>query len=466
MGMGCSQGTVTATAQCKPGELNKKGFYDDYVLGKKLGSGAFAQVRVVFAAGCPQDDHQATLAVKIIDMRKDKTDGGKAPKDGADNIDSRVKMDTKCEAAVWRRVTQEKVPNVVQLHEIYWDASCCYMVMEKCDMTLLNELEHAPELSEPYLASLFHEMARACAGLHRIKVIHRDIKPDNFLVNRPGRLKLGDFGLSSIYTDGQPLTEVYGTAPFMAPEMLRDGRYDERADVWSVGVVFYVLLFGQFPYFAQEKSSKAMKMAIKEGKIAPSFRPWKAAADAARPSQELEDLTRRMIARNPSDRSTAEEVLNDPFWAKSRAPGFYSKPSSFRPMLQGAVRAGAFTVPRRNKEQQRDSTDALLSELSRKSRSRSDSITSSRMSPMFQAQMGRVASSASSTNQPNSPGLVPKPRRGSSSDLRKVQDECSGGDMISRVSTAVSGGSRAEKSSDTRSMTSGTGERSRQTLGL
>jgi len=449
--MGCSQSSSADVATQKVEVVApKKAFYDEYVLGKKLGAGAFAQVRIAFPQGAAssQDDSSGGFAVKIIDMRHDKV--GTAPRRPGepDNIDQRVRMDAKCEVAVWRKVSEENIPTVVLLHETYWDATCCYMVMERCDMTLLACLEHAPKMDELFLANLFQQMASACAGLHAVNVVHRDIKPDNFLVNRPAQVKLGDFGLSSIQKDGAPLTEVYGTAPFMSPEMLKEGKYGKKTDIWSVGVLYYVLLYGQFPYFAQEKSSKAMKMAIREGKMAPSFRPWKPTAESAKPSKALEDLCRSMLHRQHQSRFDAEQVMADEYWKVLRSTAQDENAASFRPMLQGAIRAGAFTVPRRNKEEQKDSTDLLLSELSRQSsrqhrRPRSDSIAShssrsSRMSsipPAFGVQMGRIGSSATNAS---SQCVTP-----TASKARSDFGPADAGDGVSRVSTAASGNGAA-----------------------
>mmetsp|Transcript_11867 Transcript_11867/g.27644 ORF Transcript_11867/g.27644 Transcript_11867/m.27644 type:complete len:458 (+) Transcript_11867:50-1423(+) len=359
--MGCTQGTPQTVDTQKVEVVKRKSFYEEYNLGKKLGSGAFAQVRIATAKD--GDETDAAFAVKIIDLRNDKDKDLKQRQE--DNVNQRVRMDAKCEAAVWRKVSEAGNNFCIKLHEVFWDTTCCYMVMERCDMTLLYELEHTKDLNEAYLAHVFEQTVMAVEGLHSIRVVHRDIKPDNFLVNAGCKLKLGDFGLSAVMQSGSALTEVYGTAPFMSPEMLKDGRYDEKTDIWSVGVFMYVLIYGQFPYYALEKSSKAMKAAIREGKMTPSFRPWKTMSDAVKPTSGLERLIRRMIERDPSQRPSAAEAAADSYWQKveiAEASG-----ASLRPMLQGAIRAGAFSVPRRNKEEVKDQTDLLLSELSRRS---------------------------------------------------------------------------------------------------
>eukprot|EP00971_Amphidinium_carterae_P063265 1251854-Amphidinium_carterae.1 len=204
--MGCTQGSVqgvSTTGTTKVESMQRRTFFDEYSLGKKLGAGAFAQVRIAIARDSAENDASRN-AVKVIDLRADKTEAGGH---SAENVNQRLRMDAKCEASIWRRITEAKVAHCIKLEEVFWDTSCCYMVMERCEMTLLYELEHCAELNELYLGKLFAQMAMAMEGLHNVKVVHRDIKPDNFLVNSGCQLKLGDFGLSTIIQDGQPLTE-------------------------------------------------------------------------------------------------------------------------------------------------------------------------------------------------------------------------------------------------------------------
>eukprot|EP00971_Amphidinium_carterae_P339990 6478109-Amphidinium_carterae.1 len=110
-----------------------------------------------------------------------------------------------------------------------------------------------------------------------------------------------------------------------------------------------------------------MKLAIRDGKLDPSFKAWKSSCDAVRPTIVLETLIRNMIQRDPHKRLSSAEVLENQFWFQLSRPGVYSGAPSFRPMLQGAIRSGAFAVPRRNKDESKDATDFLLSELRRKS---------------------------------------------------------------------------------------------------
>merc|ERR1719502_912890 len=102
-----------------------------------------------------------------------------------------------------------------------------------------------PEVNERTLGKMFAQMLMGISHCHSVSVVHRDVKPDNFLVSQ-GVVKLCDFGLSAIIPSGGKnmgkVGGIYGTAPFMCPEMLATDWYDEKADVWSFAVIVYAFL--------------------------------------------------------------------------------------------------------------------------------------------------------------------------------------------------------------------------------
>mmetsp|Transcript_23328 Transcript_23328/g.53767 ORF Transcript_23328/g.53767 Transcript_23328/m.53767 type:complete len:477 (+) Transcript_23328:112-1542(+) len=376
--MGCGNSTTTHSATepgprvkgAAPGEAKRShNFYDHYRLGSKLGAGAFAQVRLSMPAGSDEDDEaNCRRAVKVIDLRTNKTDLPDKRQPTDDAIDQRALWEAKSEHSIWQKATDDGNPYCIRLYEVFWDEACCYMVMERCDSVLLDELQYG-DYTEFTLGRIFSQMVAAMSHLHHSNIVHRDIKPDNFMVNNGHRLRLGDFGLSACIRPGDMLKQVYGTAPFMSPEMLKEGRYNEKTDVWSLGVLMYVLLYGNFPYFAQEKTSKAMKGAICEGK-APSYKPWVKPGTpgvSVKPSLACENIVKAMLARDPQARVSAQEALSDDYWAKAEHPSYAAECPSLRHMLAGALRAGAFAAVRRDKDTAKDATDMLLSELSKKS---------------------------------------------------------------------------------------------------
>mmetsp|Transcript_8136 Transcript_8136/g.18155 ORF Transcript_8136/g.18155 Transcript_8136/m.18155 type:complete len:517 (+) Transcript_8136:77-1627(+) len=359
--MGCTQGSnatvrnTTATSKTpQSGSARKKSFFDDYLLGPSIGKGSFGSVRVTYRRDSYQDTlpHDGKLAVKIVDM-KPRASPPVPTARNAEGVDWSLASLVKWEIAVWKRVTDASAPNCVKLHEVFWEGSMVYMVMEKCDMTLKTALESTIEVSERLLCSLFYQMATAVAGLHKIGIAHRDIKPDNFLVNAGMRLKLADFGFSTVLMRGVPMTDLYGTAPYMSPEMIVEGVYDEKVDIWSLGVVMYVLVFGTFPYYPAVRCPQAMQQAIADGTPAPSFRPFKAGSSYPAPTKALQVVIEKCLSRDPQMRISGDDLLEATVWKRLSNPRAFEASGSvgglipgggdFQAMLRNAIKIGALS---------------------------------------------------------------------------------------------------------------------------
>eukprot|EP00418_Pyrodinium_bahamense_P014802 CAMPEP_0179128974 /NCGR_PEP_ID=MMETSP0796-20121207/61174_1 /TAXON_ID=73915 /ORGANISM="Pyrodinium bahamense, Strain pbaha01" /LENGTH=313 /DNA_ID=CAMNT_0020827837 /DNA_START=1 /DNA_END=939 /DNA_ORIENTATION=- len=238
--------------------------------------------------------------------------------------------------------------------------------MEKCDMTLLQALESAPELSECTLVRIFKEMLQALDGIHMLQVVHRDVKPDNFLCCGEERtIKLCDFGLAGVLpSSDSELSGVYGTAPYMSPEMVRGDDYGTETDVWSLGVLAYVLLCGQFPYQPLDRSSEAMKNAIAVGIPSPTFQPTEKLYDASmRLSPEASAFLRLVLDRDKARRPSAADALQFA-WPASPVSGPRNE-QSFRSMLVAAKRAGAFDTRNPQYRKQGD-LDIILAAMQQK----------------------------------------------------------------------------------------------------
>lgn len=324
--MGC-QGSVPVreaepceVALCPP-------FHESYQILNMLGKGAFAKVYLAKQTmlDCP-------VAVKIIDLRR-----------SGDKVNARSRQLVEAEIAILRRVADRD--HVVKYLAHYVEGCFAYIVMERCELTLLQALEQQTDISEQSFKRVFTEMLRALSALHALRVVHRDVKPDNFMCAGPNSMvKVCDFGLAEVLPPvGRPdLKGVYGTAPFMSPEMLRMHGYGEKTDVWSLGVIAYVLMLGQFPYQPTENTGKGMKAIISAGDPAPTFEP-KVNSRAGRSngstvvSPDARRFLRALLSRDPARRPAATEALQHA-WLQSPAAGN----QSLREMLLAAKRAGAF----------------------------------------------------------------------------------------------------------------------------
>lgn len=331
-------------------QQDPRSFHWRYELLCKLGTGSFATVYAATPTFRDSDlnaNHNAVgkqTAVKIVDLRADAQDW-EWRQAGCVNL----KRQKSCEkeVAMMRRVTGGDY--VVGFVDSFTNSGFCYILMERCDATLWSILAEAPDPTERYLRRFLCEMLQGLAGIHVLGVVHRDVKPDNFMCQGPeATVKLCDFGLAEMLpTEDQPeagLVGVYGTPPFMAPEMIRGNRYGAKADIWSFGVAVYALFFGRFPYMPAKPDAQAMKAEIRSDKHPPSFRRPRSLcdfADIAPISVEAVSLARTLLRRVPRERPNAKEALRLPFFSKK--PNFSQQDQgSLRPVLLAARNIGAF----------------------------------------------------------------------------------------------------------------------------
>lgn len=258
-----------------------------YELGRELGRGEFGVTYL-----CTDKETGEEFACKSISKNKLRT---------AVDID-----DVRREVEIMRLLPPH--PNIVSLKDTYEDDSAVQIVMELCaGGELFDRIVargHYTERAAAVVTKTIVEVVQVC---HKNGVMHRDLKPENFLFaneKESAPLKAIDFGLSVFFTPGERFTEIVGSPYYMAPEVLKR-YYGQEVDVWSAGVILYILLCGVPPFWAETEQGVAK--AIIRSVIDFKRDPW------PRVSENAKDLVRKMLDPDPKRRLTAQEVLDHPW---------------------------------------------------------------------------------------------------------------------------------------------------------
>jgi len=207
-------------------------------------------------------------------------------------------------------------PNIIKLFETYEDHRNLYLVMPLCEGgELFERVVEAARFSEPQAAILMQQVVRAICYLHSSDLCHRDLKPENFMFLSRGPietsiLKLIDFGLACECRSGDVLQTRAGTPLYVAPQVIA-GRYDKSCDIWSCGVIMYVLLCG-YPPFHGPTDADVLE-SVKRGTFAFNPLHWRHV------SQDAKQLIRMMLKKKVTERFTADQVVGHE-WIRHKAP--------------------------------------------------------------------------------------------------------------------------------------------------
>ncbi|XP_023554441.1 calcium-dependent protein kinase 26 [Cucurbita pepo subsp. pepo] len=260
---------------------------DLYTLGRKLGQGQFGTTYL-----CTEITTGIEYACKSISKRK--------------LIAKEDVEDVRREIQIMHHLAGHK--NIVTIKGAYEDSLYVHIVMELCSGgELFDRIIQRGHYSERKAAELTRIIVGVVETCHSLGVMHRDLKPENFLlVNKDDdfSLKAIDFGLSVFFKPGQIFTDVVGSPYYVAPEVLLK-HYGPAADVWTAGVILYILLSGVPPFWAE--TQQGIFDAVLKGHIDFDSDPWPLISDSAK------DLIRKMLCSRPSDRLTAHEVLCHPW---------------------------------------------------------------------------------------------------------------------------------------------------------
>ena len=296
-------------------------FHDLYELGDELGSGAYAVVKV--------GDHKVTkksYAIKIVEIES---------MEAADLEALHV------EIIVMSRLNH---PNIVRLYETYRESEYYYMVTEKMmGGELLDRVVQKTFYNEKEARDTCKILFQAMDYCHSHRIAHRDLKPENLLLrvrdnveptyslnmderslmghfshihtffmeqsmDNDSDLKIADFGFAK-KCPSTGLTTMCGTPGYVAPEILERVAYDTQCDLWSLGVIVYILLGGYSPF--EEKTQDALFARIRAGEYTFHVEFWHTVSDNAK------DLIRKLLNTNPRKRLTAQQALQHPWMTES-----------------------------------------------------------------------------------------------------------------------------------------------------
>ncbi|OVA01771.1 Protein kinase domain [Macleaya cordata] len=262
-----------------------KHFANKYELGDGIGRGHFGYT---CAAKCKKGELKGqqvavkmTTAIAIEDVRR--------------------------EVKLLRALSGHK--NLVQFYDAYEDQENVYIVMELCEGGELLDriLSRGGKYTEDDAKAVMVQISNVVAFFHLQGVVHRDLKPENFLYttkDENSQLKAIDFGLSDFVKPDERLNDIVGSAYYVAPEVLHRS-YSTEADVWSIGVISYILLCGSRPFWARTESG--IFRAVLKADLSFDESPWPSL------SAEAKDFVKRLLNKDPRKRMTAAQALSHPW---------------------------------------------------------------------------------------------------------------------------------------------------------
>ena len=273
--------------------ISKRNFKlrEHYSLGDKLGSGAYGFVRAATSRLTGQ-----RRAVKTIEKQS-------IVKDAKDEAKFFAEVD------ILRKIDH---PNIVRLYEFFEDDKYYHLVTEFIEGgELFDFVIKSKMLSEPIAAHFMNQLLSAVAYCHANNIAHRDLKPENLLLDHESpnaTLKVIDFGTSTTYNPNDRMTKRYGTSYYIAPEVLQKD-YTEKCDIWSCGVILYILLSGRPPFYGH--NDKDILKKVSRGEYSLKGKVWESISSSAK------RLISRMLDFNPKTRISASEALKNEWLCKA-----------------------------------------------------------------------------------------------------------------------------------------------------
>ena len=274
---------------------------NNYKRGSLLGKGAFGNV---YESKNPIFDNK--VAMKVIDKKKINID---------DNIKNGEEVDMKSEINILKKLSH---PNIVRIFEFYETDNYFYIITEFCKCGELSKYIKHNELTETQLCVIFYQVFSGLIYLHENHIIHGDLKPQNILISSIENnsisnedyswIKIIDFGTAKIFKKTIIKGEdIVGTLYYIAPEVFSSNydKYDEKSDIWSVGIILFKALTKKYPFIglSDEETVQSILENDYDQTLLKDY------------SDELKDLIKNLLMKDPNKRPSATEALNH-IWFK------------------------------------------------------------------------------------------------------------------------------------------------------
>ena len=262
---------------------------DQYNIVCDLGSGAYAVAKKIVHKETGEE-----YAVKIIQKK---------------HLEQRERDRLTMETNILKRVRH---PNIIALKAVCETDDELFLIMELAEGgELFEHIVNQGAYSEDVAIDITQQIVSAISYLHDLNIVHRDIKPENILLKRKGtlELKLADFGLSKMFDATVRMQTTCGSPGYVAPEVLTDDLYGREVDMWSVGVITYVLLSGFPPFYSENIKELFQQIMIAKYDFPAQY--WSTVSDPAK------DFVRKLLVRNPASRMSAGMALEHAWLTRS-----------------------------------------------------------------------------------------------------------------------------------------------------
>ena len=262
---------------------------DQYNIVCDLGSGAYAVAKKIVHKETGEE-----YAVKIIQKK---------------HLEQRERDRLTMETNILKRVRH---PNIIALKAVCETDEELFLIMELAEGgELFEHIVNQGAYSEDVAIDITQQIVSAISYLHDLNIVHRDIKPENILLKRKGtlELKLADFGLSKMFDATVRMQTTCGSPGYVAPEVLTDDLYGREVDMWSVGVITYVLLSGFPPFYSENIKELFQQIMIAKYDFPVQY--WSTVSEPAK------DFVRKLLVRNPASRMSAGMALEHPWLTRS-----------------------------------------------------------------------------------------------------------------------------------------------------